>query len=118
MGCEITNVKSARYGILPSVGSSSAALSVAVTSARHGVLPQVESSKVGAEAFVESLRIGILPKVTSSIVCDVGVGEFVRWALESLQWLDEDNQVGVTKYNTLIASGEWSLEELEIEELL
>jgi hypothetical protein len=118
MGCEITNVESARYGILPSVTSSSSTLSVAVASARHGGLPAVDSGGVKAETFVESLRIGILPKVTSSIVCDVGVGEFVKWALESLQWLGEDNQVGVTKFNTLIASGEWSLEELEIEELL
>lgn len=118
MGCEITNVESVRYGILPSATSSSSTLSVAVTSARHGALPAVDSGGVKAETFAESLRIGILPKVTSSIVCDVGVGEFVKWALESLQWLGEDNQVGVTKYNTLIASGEWSLEELEIEELL
>ena len=103
---------------MPSATSSSSTLSIAVTSARHGVLPSVDSGGVKTEAFVESLRIGILPKVTSSIVCDVGVGEFVKWALESLQWLDEDNQVGVTKFNTLIASGEWSLEELEIEELL
>lgn len=118
MGCEITNVESARYDILPSVGSSSVTLSAAVTSARHGVLPSVDSGGVKTEAFVESLRLGILPKVTSSIVCDVGVGEFVKWALESLQWLGEDNCIGVTKFNTLIASGEWSLEELEIEELL
>lgn len=118
MGCKITNVESARYGIMPSATSSSSTLSIAVTSARHGVLPSVDSGGVKAEAFVESLRIGILPKVTSSIVCDVGVGEFVRWALESLQWLGEDNQVGVTKFNTLIASGEWSLEEVTIEELL
>lgn len=118
MGCKITNVESTRYGILPSATSSSTSLSVAVTSARYGVLPSVDSGGVKAEAFVESLRIGTLPLVTSGIICDVGVGEFVRWALESLQWLGEDNQVGVTKYNTLIASGEWSLEELEIEELL
>ena len=71
MGCEITNVKSARYGIMPSATSSSSTLSIAVTSARHGVLPQVESSKVGAEAFVESLRIGTLPLVTSGIICEI-----------------------------------------------
>lgn len=43
---------------------------------------------------------------------------FVRFAQSSLVWLDEDNKVGVVKYNTLVASGSWSLEEVEIEELL
>lgn len=57
-------------------------------------------------------------EVTCSIICDVGIGEFVRFALSSLQWLDEENRVGVTKYNTIMASGDWSLEDIEIEELL
>lgn len=57
-------------------------------------------------------------EVTCSIICDVGIGEFVRFALSSLQWLDEENRVGITKYNTIMASGDWSLEDIEIEELL
>ncbi|MBO5891049.1 MAG: hypothetical protein J6Q28_06455 [Alistipes sp.] len=56
---------------MPSVGSSSAALSIAVTSARHGVLPLVDSGGIKAEAFVESLRIGTLPLVTSGIICEI-----------------------------------------------
>lgn len=57
-------------------------------------------------------------EVTCSIICDVGIGEFIRFALSSLQWVGDDNNEGVTKYNTLISSGAWSLEEVEIEELL
>lgn len=57
-------------------------------------------------------------EVTCSIICDVGIGEFVRFALSSLQWLDDENRVGATKYNTIMASGDWSLEDIEIEELL
>lgn len=71
MGCKITNVESARYGILPSVTSSSSTLSIAVTSARHGVLPSVDSGGVKTEAFVESLRIDTLPLVTSGIICEI-----------------------------------------------
>lgn len=96
MGCVITNISSQRLD--PDMA--------------------VESKRIGIEITVSSQISETLPKVTSSIVCNVGVGEFVKWALESLQWLGEDNQVGVTKYNTLIASGEWSLEEVIIEELL
>lgn len=67
-------------------------------------------------AYVGRLDVPI--EVTCSIICDVGIGEFVRFALSSLQWLDDDNREGVTKYNTLTASGDWSIEDIEIEELL
>lgn len=67
-------------------------------------------------AYVGRLDVPI--EVTCSIICDVGIGEFVRFALSSLQWLDDDNREGVTQYNTLTASGDWSLEDIEIEELL
>lgn len=56
--------------------------------------------------------------VSCSIICNVGVGEFIRFALSVLQWVGDDNAEGVVKYNKLTASGDWSLEEVEIEEML
>lgn len=66
----------------------------------------------------QCIRIDTPIEVTCSTICDVGIGEFVRFALSSLSWVGDDNNEGVTKYNTLISSGAWSLEEVEIEELL
>ena len=43
---------------------------------------------------------------------------YILFAEDKLFWGDSDNQAGVIKYNTLFASGAWSLEEIEIEELL
>lgn len=59
-----------------------------------------------------------LPKFSMREDNSVSNDVFVRFAQSSLVWLDEDNKVGVVKYNTLVASGSWSLEEVEIEELL
>lgn len=118
MGCVIANISSQRLDPDMAVESKRIGIEITVSSQISETLPKVTSSIARNTVDINSLRIGTLPLVTSSIVCDVGVRQFVKWALESLQWLGEDNQVGVTKYNKLIASGEWSLEELEIEELL
>ena len=74
--------------------------------------------RLDAPIFAYGLRLDSPIKVTCSIICDIGVGEFIRFALSTLQWVEDDNAVGVVKYNELIASGEWSLEEITIEELL
>ena len=63
-------------------------------------------------------RIDTPITASCSIICDVGFQDFVRFALESLQWIGDENNEGVIKYNTLTSSGAWSLEEVEIEELL
>lgn len=118
MGCVIANITTQRIDAPVVVTSSRIGEQTIVSSERVDDMIVVTSKRMGIEIAVTAEHIGALPSVTSSINCDVGVGEFARWALESLQWLGEDNQVGVTKYNKLIASGEWSLEELEIEELL
>ena len=61
-----------------------------------------------------------LPNVNVSfgIICSIGEAYILRFEKATLTWNDADNREGVTKYNTLIASGNWSLEEIEIEELL
>lgn len=43
---------------------------------------------------------------------------YIKWALDKLYWTEEDNKEGTVKYNTLTSSGEWSLKEVTIEELL
>lgn len=118
MGCVIANITTQRIDAPVVVTSSRIGEQTNVSTERVDDMVVVTSERMGMAIAVTTERIGVLPSVTSSIICDVGIGEFVRWALESLQWLGEDNQVGVTKFNTLIASGEWSLEEVTIEELL
>ena len=118
MSCNIVNITTQRIDAPVVVTSSRIGEQTVVSSERVDDMVVVTSERMSMAIAVTTERIGALPLVTSSIICDVGVGEFVKWALESLQWLGEDNKVGVTKYNTLVASGDWSLEEVEIEELL
>lgn len=56
--------------------------------------------------------------VDFGIVCTVGGDYVLRFEQAVLTWKQEDNREGVVKYNTLIASGDWSLEEVQVEELL
>lgn len=69
---------------------------------------------------VKEFRLGdILPKA-------VYLGEMKIWPTDytiffhqdRLVWGSSDNRVGVIKYNTLTASGDWNLSEVTIEELL
>lgn len=53
-----------------------------------------------------------------SIVCSTNKESFIRFKENMLMWYGADNNEGIIKYNTLVASGAWSLEEVEIEELL
>lgn len=96
MGCVIANVKCQR-------------LDVPI---------EVATTRIDAPIFAKSIRLDAPIEVTCSIICDIGVGEFIRFALSALQWVGDDNAVGVVKYNKLTASGDWSLEEVEIEEML
>lgn len=59
---------------------------------------------------------GLCGSVT--LVCSVNKDAYIRFKEGFITWYGTDNNDGVIKYNTLIASGDWSLEEVEIEELL
>lgn len=96
MGCVIANVKCSR-------------LDVPI---------EVVTTRIDTPIFAKSIRLDVPIEVTCSIICDIGVGEFIRFALSTLQWIGDDNAEGVVKYNKLTASGDWSLEEVEIEEML
>ena len=56
--------------------------------------------------------------VDFGIVCTISGDYILRFGKAILTWDEADNREGVVKYNTLIASGDWSLEEIQIEELL
>lgn len=96
MGCVIANVKCSR-------------LDVPI---------EVVTTRIDTPIFAKCQRLDVPIEVTCSIICDIGVGEFIRFALSALQWVGDDNAEGVVKYNKLTASGDWSLEEVEIEEML
>lgn len=51
-------------------------------------------------------------------VCPISAESYIIFDKDMLSWGAMDNRVGVTKYNNLTATGKWSLEEIEIEELL
>lgn len=82
-----------------------------------------ESLKMTANRYGEALqisahRVGEKLKISASLVCLAGGEDFIRFEIPTLSWIGADNMAGVIKYNTLIASGEWLLEEVKIEELL
>lgn len=79
---------------------------------------EVVTTRIDTPIFAKCQRVDVPIEVTCSIICDIGVGEFIRFALSTLQWIGDDNAEGVVKYNKLTASGDWSLEEVEIEEML
>lgn len=70
---------------------------------------------------IENVELkSITPKmnVYFGIVCTVAGDYILRFEKAILTWDGADNREGVIKYNTLTASGAWSLEEIQIEELL
>ena len=57
--------------------------------------------------------------VRCGIVCSINNSEYrLKFEKATLFWNDSENRVGTTKYNTLVATGNWTLEEIQIEELL
>lgn len=76
--------------------------------------------RVGAHR-IEDVRVGTLRPMA------IFLGTIKIWPEQTgliyfdkdrLLWAGADNRVGVTKYNTLTSVGDWSLEQIEIEELL
>ena len=59
---------------------------------------------------------GLSAKV--GLVCSIPEELAIRFAKDKLVWEGDTNNEGVIMYNTLIATDEWSLEEIFIEELL
>lgn len=78
------------------------------------------SGYVGSATGQIQGTVGTLSDFTGSvgIICTPNTGIYIRFDKSLLSWLGADNREGVTKYNTLFASGDWSLDEVQIEELL
>lgn len=56
-------------------------------------------------------------EVRCGVICEINGSAVIKFEFDKLVWDSvDDNQIGNTKYNTLVASGDWILE--EIEELL
>ena len=58
----------------------------------------------------------IIGELKVGVICSINGEQVLRFGEDMLSWSKEENQVGITKYNLLTASGDWILE--EIEELL
>ena len=78
----------------------------------------VASSVWCAENVAMSIAYRPAVKVRVAMICDVGEDVVLRFDREKLTWEGTENNINVTKYNILIASEDWSLGELIIEELL
>lgn len=118
MGCVIANIKCQRLDAPIEVATTRIDTLTGVVTHRLDEPVVANVSRMDALIFAKSLRLDAPIEVTCSIICDIGVGEFIRFALSALQWVGDDNAEGVVKYNKLTASGDWSLEEVEIEEML
>lgn len=93
MGCLKVNISRATDPLLPVI-------------AKHGGLSAT------ATRTHEPLRAKV------GIVCSMPEELVIRFAKDKLVWEGETNNDGVILYNTLISTGDWSLEEIHIEELL
>lgn len=118
MGCVVANVKCQRLDVPIEVVTARIDPLIGVVAHRLDESVVASVRRIDAPIYAKSMRLDAPIEVACSIICDIGVSEFIRFALSSLQWVDDDNAEGVVKYNRLTASGDWSLEEVEIEEML
>lgn len=86
-----------------------------VTAKRIGDGLQLDATCVGSGISVQATRMGGM-SVACGLVCTVNSQDKILWSDKYLFWLN--NEVGVLKYNSLISTKDWKLEEVTIEELL
>lgn len=86
-----------------------------VTAKRIGDGLQIDVKRVGSGISIQATRIGGM-SVTCGLVCTVNSQDKVLWSDKYLVWLN--SEVGVVKYNSLLSTQDWKLEEVTIEELL
>lgn len=86
--------------------------------ANIGVADGISSSVLYADSIAVNVAYSGSIKVRVATICDVSNDVVLRWEQDKLVWSGGENNRNVTKYNVLIASDEWKLEELMIEELL
>lgn len=72
-------------------------------------------ARVGEGIQIHADRIGGM-SVTCGLVCTVNSQDKILWSDKFLVWLN--TEVGIVKYNSIISTKDWTLEEVNIEELL
>lgn len=86
-----------------------------VTAKRIGDGLQLATNRVGSGISVQVARIGGM-SVTCGLVCKINSQDKILWSDKYLVWLN--SEVGIVKYNSIISTKDWTLEEVNIEELL
>lgn len=86
-----------------------------VTAKRIGDGLHIGANHVGSGISIQVTRIGGM-SVTCGLVCTTNSQDKVLWSDKYLVWLN--SEVGIVKYNSIISTQDWKLEEVTIEELL
>lgn len=86
-----------------------------VTANRIGDGLQLDATRVGSGISVQATRIGGM-RVSCGLVCTVNSQDKILWSDKYLVWLN--SEVDIVKYNSVISTQDWKLEEVTIEELL
>lgn len=86
-----------------------------VTAKRIGDGLRIDENRVGSGISIQATRIGGI-SVTCGLVCTVNSQDKILWSDKFLVWLN--TEVGIVKYNSIISTQDWKLEEVTIEELL
>ena len=86
-----------------------------VTAKRVGDGLQLDATRVGSGISIRATRIGGM-SVTCGLVCTINSQDKILWSDKYLFWLN--TEVGIVRYNSIISTKDWKLEEVTIEELL
>lgn len=116
MGCLVGNVTRVSEGLRMGVEKIGENIQLSANRISEGL--QMGVGRIGTNLQLSANRVSEGLRMGVGLVCSVGDVYIISFEKDSLLWLGADNREGVTKYNTITASGSWSLEEVEIEELL
>lgn len=114
MGCLTANIRRATSPLKPSITKSEDLRGSAL---RYGDTLNADIA-VLLSLSGGTARHGEMLRAKVGLVCSIPEELAIRFAKDKLVWEGDTNNEGVILYNTLIATGEWSLEEITIEELL
>lgn len=113
MGCLIANITKGHTLAIPNVDLTEK------IEAKIGIAASMIEAVVKAQQrVIASTSIGERVQAKVGMVCSVPEKFIIFFTKKGLVWEGETNQEGVILYNTLAVTGEWSLEEIEYEELL
>lgn len=86
-----------------------------VTANRIGDGLNIDATRIGSGISIQAKRVGGM-SVICGLVCTVNSQDKILWSDKFLVWLN--TEVGIVKYNSIISTQDWKLEEVTIEELL